>query len=119
MRRWLPLLSIGIVLGLGLGLLYGWVIRPVKYVDTSPDSMRDDFRADYVLMVAEAYTGDSDLELAQMRLAALGPQAPLEMVIWAIDYGVNHDAPRSDLDTLNTLASALRANPLSPEIGAP
>jgi hypothetical protein len=119
MRRWLPLLTLGLILGVGLGLLYGWVIRPVKYVDTSPDSLRDDHRADYILMVAEAYSADADLELAQVRLAALGPQPPLEMVIWAIDYGVKHDLPRADLDTLNTLASALRANPQAPEIGGP
>lgn len=119
MRDWLPLLILGAILGVGLGLLYGWVIRPVEYIDTSPDSLRDDYRAEYVLMVAESFTGDSELELAKVRLAALGPQPPLEMVIWAIDYGVNHGYPRADLDTLNALATALRSSPQAPEIGAP
>lgn len=119
MRRWLPLLMIGVTLGIGLGLLYGWVLRPVEYINTSPDSLRSDFRANYILMVAEAFTGDEDLELARVRLGALGPRDPLEMTIWAIDYGVSNGYPRPDLDSLNVLASALRESPPAPEIGAP
>lgn len=119
MRRLLPLLIIGVTLGIGLGLLYGWVLRPVEYIDTSPDSLRSDYRAEYILMVAEAFASDQDLKLARVRLGALGPQDPLEMTIWAIDYGVNNGYPRADLDSLNLLASALRASSPAPEIGAP
>jgi hypothetical protein len=48
------------------------VDRPVEYVDTTPIRCGG-FRTDYVLMVAEAYAGEQDLDLARFRLAALGP----------------------------------------------
>ncbi|UCF61533.1 MAG: hypothetical protein JSV37_02300, partial [Anaerolineaceae bacterium] len=70
-------LTVGLIIGLVVGLIYGWVLRPVEYVDTAPDTLREDYRTDYVLMVAEAYAGDGDLDLAQIRLATLGPQPPI------------------------------------------
>jgi hypothetical protein len=36
------------------GLLYGWMVNPVRYVNTTPDTLRADYQLDYVLMVAEA-----------------------------------------------------------------
>lgn len=119
MRFVLPRFVVGLVLGITLGLLYGWLIEPVEYVDTTPDSLRADYRADYVLMVGEAYLGDGDLSLAQMRLAALGPQPPSDLVIEAIQYGVDHDFSRTDLETLNRLAVALRTLAPTAEISSP
>ncbi|NIS79045.1 MAG: hypothetical protein GTO14_02210 [Anaerolineales bacterium] len=109
----------GLILGLIIGLLYGWVLRPVEYINTTPSSLRADYRTDYILMVAEAYTGDQDLDLALVRLAALGPQPPLNIVLEAIDYGIENEFSRSDLDTLNRLATQLRTLLPSPEIGGP
>ena len=54
-----------------------------------------------------------------MRLAALGPQPPVDIVIEAINYAVDHDFNRPDLETLNLLAVRLRSIPPSPEIGGP
>jgi hypothetical protein len=108
-----------LILGIAAGLIYGWTLRPVEYINTSPDSLRADYRTDYVLMVAEAYAGDDDIELAQIRLAALGPQRPLDTVIEAIDYAVDHDFAREGLETLNQLAIALRELSPAPEIGGP
>ncbi len=112
-------LLIGVLLGLTAGLIYGWLLRPVRYVDTAPDSLRADYRTDYVLMVAEAYRGDGDLDLAQVRLAALGPLAGESYVAEALEYAVANDFSRTDLDTLNHLAVALRALPAPAEIGGP
>jgi hypothetical protein len=112
-------LLLGLIIGLIIGLVYGWVIRPVKYVDTSPVSLRADYRNDYVLMVAEAYLGDDDLDLALVRLAALGPQPPIDFVLEAIDYGIQHDFSRQDLETLNQLVIQMRTLLPSPEIGGP
>jgi hypothetical protein len=110
---------IGLIIGLTAGLIYGWTLRPVEYVDTTPDSLRIDYRTEYVMMVSEAYASDDDLALAQIRLAALGPQPPLDIVIEAIDYAVDNEFNRTDLETLNHLAVQLRSIPLSPEIGWP
>jgi len=114
--RTTPRLLIGLVLGLLIGLLYGWVVRPVEYVDTAPASLRVDYRTDFVLMVAEAYAQENDLELARIRLASLGPQPPINFVIAAIDYGVLEAFTQNDLQTLNRLAVDLRSMPASAEI---
>ena len=110
-------LLIGMFIGLLLGLLFGWVIRPVEYIDTSPEALRADFRSDYVLMVAEAYVVDRDLELARYRLASLGSHPPLNFAIDAIDFGVDNSFNQIDLQTLNQLAVDLRSIPPAPEIG--
>ena len=62
---------IGLILGLAAGLLYGWLLQPVHVTDTGLASLRQDYRTDYVLMVAEAYGGEGGLSLAVQRLAAL------------------------------------------------
>ena len=74
---------LGLALGLLSGLLIGWLVLPLEYVDTDPSSLRSDFRTDYVLMTAAAYAGEGDIGLAQVRLAALGPQPPSEIVAQA------------------------------------
>lgn len=83
-----------IAIGVGFGLLYGWVIEPVKYVDTAPDSLRLDYKTDYVLMVAEAYQVERDLNLAVQRLTLLGGN-PLDTVNAALDFAHNPELPPS------------------------
>ncbi len=104
-RRWLFfLLSIG--LGLALGLYYGWVVRPVRYVDTTPDTLRQDYKTDFVLMVAEAWEATQDLALARRYLALLGG-TPQEQVARALDYAVQVGYGPQDLHRLRTLLRAL------------
>lgn len=62
----------GLAIGVLLGLWYGWRVSPVRYVSTTPDLLRQDYRDDYVLMVAEAYAADHDLGLAAQHLSRLG-----------------------------------------------
>jgi hypothetical protein len=62
----------GLAFGVLLGLWYGWQVSPVRYVNTTPDLLRQDYRDDYVLMVAEAYAADHDLGLAAQQLSRLG-----------------------------------------------
>ncbi len=40
MSRW-TLFILVLLLGLGLGLVYGWVVNPVSYQDTTLESLRD------------------------------------------------------------------------------
>jgi len=110
---------LGIALGLLCGLLIGWLVLPLEYVDTDPSSLRIDFRTDYVLMTAAAYAGEGDIEWAQVRLAALGPQLPSEIVAEAIAYAEENAFGQSDLQLLHQLAVGLRAVAPSAEIDSP
>lgn len=113
MSRWSRFIIV-VLLGGVLGLVYGWVVNPVKYVDTTPSSLRADYQADYVLMVAESYSQNRDLPLAARRLALLGESSPTEHVRTALIFGAQNGYADSDLDLLSQLASDLQTwNPIT------
>lgn len=108
MSRWIQLL-IAAALGILAGLIFGWKISPVEYVDTTPDTLRADYRADYVLMVAEAYQTEQDPGLAAQHLAMLGSDPPNEIALQAYNYILMAGYSKIDLDRLYDLALALQA----------
>lgn len=117
MPRWLPLL-IMTALGIAVGLLYGWIINPVKFVDTTPASLRVDYRTDYVLMVAEAYHADQNVDLAVRRLALFGSETPAAISGQALQAGRQLNYSQNDLTLLQELTRVLQAyQPVSTPIG--
>ncbi|MFZ2097343.1 MAG: hypothetical protein WAV05_11970 [Anaerolineales bacterium] len=106
MSRWTKFL-IAVILGATIGLFYGWVVNPVEFVDIAPQSLRVDYKSDYVLMVAESYQVDHDLGLAVRRLALLGSAAPTEIVANSLSYALQHEYPPQDLSLLQSLGEAL------------
>ena len=108
MARWIRFL-IAVLVGVALGLLYGWVINPVEFSDTSPDTLRIDYKTDYALMVAEAYSREGDLALAAQRLGELGGASPEESVLQAIVFGEKYHYTSADLAMMRALLSALQA----------
>jgi hypothetical protein len=108
MDRWIKFL-LAIALGVALGLIYGWLISPVEYVDTTPETLRADYRADYVLMVAEVYHKEGDLDLAARRLAVLGSRSPVQIAAAALDYGLSAGYSPLDIALLQELATDLQS----------
>ncbi len=97
-----------ILIGLGAGLLYGWVFSPARYQNTSPVSLRADYKADYVLMVAETYQSEGDPAAAAERLAALEKTSPVRQVQQAILTGQQVGYSHQDIDRLGQLFQALQ-----------
>ncbi len=97
-----------LIAGLAGGLYYGWVVSPVQYVDTTPISLRDDFRADYTLMVAEAYQRNQNMADAARQLAYLGGNTPVEIVNAAIEFGQRNQYSPADISALQDLKAALQ-----------
>ena len=108
MPRWIPIF-IAALLGLALGLFYGWRINPVQYTDITPDVLRIDYRTDYVLMVAEAYRAEGDPALASERLAVFGSEPPAFIAGEAYDYARQSSYPAEDLTLIQELMVALQA----------
>jgi hypothetical protein len=108
MKRWVWIL-LAVAAGFGLGLLYAWVIDPVQFVDLTPDTLRADYRADYILMVAEAYQKEKDADLAARRLAILGSDSPAEIAAQALQFGPQAGFSETEMSALEDLASVLRA----------
>jgi hypothetical protein len=106
MSRWTKFLII-LLLGAAAGLFYGWVINPIEYVDISPQSLRADYKADFVLMIAESYQVDHDPGLAVRWLALIGSSAPADIVSSALNYGQQHGYADQDLSLLQSLRSSL------------
>jgi len=106
MSRWTLFLLV-LVIGLGLGLLYGWVINPISYQDTTLESLRIDYKTDYALMVAEVYHHEKNLEWAMNRLTLLEDSSPLVSVENALKFASQAEYTLPDMfllrDLLNTL----------------
>jgi hypothetical protein len=107
MKQWLWVI-LAFAAGIGLGLLYGWVIDPVDFVDLTPETLRADYRADYILMVAEAYQSEHDLDLAARRLAIFGSNPPAEIASEALPFGPLAGFSPSELASLERLVLDLR-----------
>ena len=107
MPRWIWFL-IALALGIAAGLYYGWVSNPVSYVDTTPDSLRPDYRTDFVLMVAEAFRASQDPASAARQLAILGSQPPAATVQQALVYAHTYNFSPDDIELIQKLAFAMQ-----------
>ena len=74
-RRTIGAALLGLLLGVGLGLLAGWVLWPAQYDTVTPELLATDHQADYAKMVAAGFERSADLDLARDTLARLGPAA--------------------------------------------
>lgn len=102
------LIIFALALGIGLGLFYGWNINPVQYTDVTPDILRQDYRVDYVLMVAEAYQSDFDADTAAHRLAILGSESPAEITSSAMEYATHNGFTEKEISDLQNLLTSMQ-----------
>ncbi len=68
---------LALLVGLGLGLAYSWLISPVTYVDANPAILRADFKDQYRIVIAASYTASHDLARARARLELLSDTDPI------------------------------------------
>lgn len=61
----------GLLIGIALGLGFAWLVSPVEYINTSPASLRADFKDQYRALVAVSYLASGNAERARKRLAEL------------------------------------------------
>jgi hypothetical protein len=108
--------SLSIVIGVVAGLVFGWVAVPHRFAESAPNTLRSDYKADYVLMVAEVYQKDKDLTLAISRLALLGNDLPVRTVQQAIITASELGYTRQDLQLLGKLSQALGSPKASPTL---
>lgn len=75
-KRVLLWLGLGLILGVSAGLYLGWVAWPTEFTNTDPSILRPDYKRDYLVMTAQAYLLDGDLNAARRRLYSLGEPEP-------------------------------------------
>lgn len=101
----------GLVLGVAFGLIYSWVISPVEYVNAAPNALREDFKSQYLTLVAAAYLSSGDLERAKARLNELGSADFAQLVVIEAQRALAEGRPDSETSALGLLAVALGQGP--------
>ncbi|MBN1643057.1 MAG: hypothetical protein JXA09_17625 [Anaerolineae bacterium] len=111
-RTWLVPASaaIALLIGVGLGLWYGWEIDPVAYVDTDLAHLHPYYRDEAILMVSSAYALDGDLDAARTQLALLELPDPATAVADLAARAAARGAPALHLRALDGLARALASS---------
>jgi hypothetical protein len=101
------LVILGLVAGVALGLLMGWVVWPVQVIDTSISDLAPEYKDEYCLLVASAYAADGDLEKAQARLAHLDVPNVNGWLSAQIDTYIAEGRDEADIQALAALADGL------------
>ena len=78
MRRFPWDVVLALLVGLGLGLVYAWMIAPLRVTEAEPGTLRADFKDQYRAAIAAAYEADGNLPRARARLALLRDSNPIE-----------------------------------------
>jgi hypothetical protein len=109
-------LLLGLVLGLAAGLVYAWFLNPVRWVNIAPDRLNASSQREYILLTAEAYMQDGDIDRARARLAALDARDIGGLVAVNADSALLRGADARTVRALSTLAEALGASPQAADI---
>jgi hypothetical protein len=110
----------GLVFGILMGLFYAWWIRPVSYTNTSPASLRADFKDQYRALIAAAYLANGDLVRAKARLDLLKDADVYRTLAEQAQHMLAEGSSAEDARALGLLAVELGQAPtaitLSPQV---
>jgi|YNPNPStandDraft_1061719.scaffolds.fasta_scaffold00014_45 hypothetical protein len=99
----------GLIIGLISGLVYAWLLDPVQFVNTSPDSLRPEFKADHRVLIALSYEADGNIVRANQRLALLGDKDPLAALIAQVEQLQKQKGYERETAALARLVADLQA----------
>ncbi len=97
----------GLILGLAMGLGYAWLIQPMQYTETSPVSLRADFKGNYRTLIALAYASNGDLVRARARLELLQDENVTQLLTEQAQRKLADGSPQNEARALSLLAVAL------------
>jgi len=107
MNRWFKFFLV-IILGIILGLIYGWVMSPLQYRDTTPITLRYDYKTDFVLMVAEDFSTSQNADKAGRQLALLGSDPPADIVTQSLAHAAQMGYSSADMLLIQNMALVLQ-----------
>ncbi len=101
----------GLMIGLGLGIGIAWGMPQAQPVNTSPASLRFDFKDEYRYMIAAAYTVSGDLGRARARLATLEEADPVHSLGEQAQRMLAQNSSLERVRILANLSEALQSQP--------
>ena len=129
MRRFPWDILLALLVGLGAGLAYSWMLSPLQVFDSEPIALRADFKDDYRSAIAASYAVTGNLPRAQARLALLGDSNFIETLnsqaqrltaggefaqadqLAALALALDHGAAAEAQPTLTSTAKSNNQNP--------
>lgn len=100
-------LFLGVLIGAGSSLYYAWEISPVKYLDNDPYALRADYANDYLLLIAQKYAVEKDINVTHGYLSELGVDRPGELVAERVEHMIAAGHNTADIIAMAELAKAL------------
>lgn len=104
----------GLLIGLVLGFFYGWVINPARYIDISPQSLHEDQKKQYLLLVAESYQASEDIGRSYARIKQMVDPVDIDslraiLLDMEIDpsYSDSFETVRDFINSLNTYTQVM------------
>ena len=104
----------GLLIGLALGFFYGWVINPARYIDISPQSLHEDQKKQYLLLVAESYQASEDIGRSYARIKQMVDPVDIDslraiLLDMEIDpsYSDSFETVRDFINSLNTYTQVM------------
>ena len=111
--RRLGLFFVVILIGLGLGLAFGWLMVPPQAPENAdPRQLRADYKTDFVLMTAEAFAQNPDALEALQRLDDLDSD-PLTVIVNAMSYAEKAGYAAEDVALIRTMFNAIDEEAIS------
>jgi hypothetical protein len=109
---------LALVAGLGIGLVYAWMIAPIGNTDIDPFRLRADFKDQYRLAIAAAYASTGNLPRAEARLSLLGDPDPLAALHAQAQRMLATGQSAQQIDLITGLAQALEGETVAADLPA-
>lgn len=104
----------GLIIGLVTGLVLSLVVYPVRYSDSDPSALSEEYRNEYRRLIADAYSVDGNLPRAQARLVLLKDSNPVSVLSAQAQRVLASGGGPDDARSLALLAAVL--NGTAPEL---
>lgn len=101
----------GLILGLVLGVLWGWYVAPVRYTDTEPVTLNPTAKDEYRILIALAYSYNQDAARSQSRLALLDDPDPMTSLASLAQRANANGRPQNEIHAISQLAIVAVAPP--------
>jgi hypothetical protein len=105
LKKPVVMIALSVFVGIILGLIYGYGIDPVKWVDQPISATRADLQEDYLRMTLDSFRVNGDMELALSRYGQLGANAP------QVFQAIKDNPGNTDQGVIAVFDQALQSNP--------